>query len=223
MGLMSSVMAGGPQEPPQRPPQGPAQPPGAPQMEMKPEAPEALQDEEGPITDSEATPEEQQEFDRAMVFIGRILYDQEGLVEFVAQIREADDPARELATVAMTVMKAADQRTQGLIPETMLVPIATETLGLIAEGAIKAGVPLDGAAVAQAAQYMVEDFMQEFGASPDEVEQLRSMIDTKSIGTEIDKVMSKGGGEQEDEPASEEESDDKEEPAGAAEDEGDQT
>lgn len=185
MGLMSSVMSPGGKQ--GGPPAGPTQ--GGPPQGQQPT------EDEGPIQDSEATPEEQQEFDKAMVAVGRILY-KAGLIEkFALQIKESNDPAGTLADLTSTVVKTVDEKSQGMIPETMLVPVATDTLGMLAEGAIAAGAKLNGTDVAKAAQYLIENFMQEFGASEEEVSQMRSMIDTNSVGQAIDNVMVEGDAE----------------------------
>lgn len=141
------------------------------------------------MKDEPATEEEQSYYDRAMLAVGRILYEKNAIKDFVATIKGSPNPAEAIARSTLDIVKGVDQKSGGQIPETMLVPIATDTLAMLIEGAQAAGTKIDGQVVAQATQSLIQQFMSENGADPREIQQLSSMIDTQGIGNEISKVM----------------------------------
>lgn len=174
MGIINEEM--GPAEEPE------VAPPAEPGMEgMEPRG--GMMDGQG---EEEATPEEEDAYEKGVVAIMRVLYDSgvaDGIVESIVQA--GGDPDA-IAKATLQLMKSIDEATGGQIPETVLAPLATEALTQIVELVEATGVEVGGRGIAQALQIMLLDFLTEYGADPAQIQQAMSEVDTQAVGKFID-------------------------------------
>jgi hypothetical protein len=175
-----------PGQPPMPPGQPPAQPPGQPPEQ----------------DDSQVSPEEQQEYEKAMVVVGRMLFDSGAIKNIAQQVASSKDVASALAQQALTVVRAVDEKSGGTIPEGVLAPIAMDVLGDIAEAAEAAGAEVNGQVLTDALTKMITTYLRDEGAKDEEIQQMLAQIDIQGMAQKIDADL-QGGGEEAGEPAEE--------------------
>lgn len=159
-----------------------AEPPSIEQQEGQAQASGMPEPDEG----DDATPEEQEAYEKGVVAIMRVLYDSNAADGIVEGVLSAGGSPESIAKATLTLMKSIDEATGGQIPETVLAPLATEALTQIVELVEAAGVEVGGRGIAQALQIMLLDFMTEYGADPAQIQQALSTVDTDAIGKLID-------------------------------------
>jgi hypothetical protein len=141
--------------------------------------------DEAPSED-DATPEEQDAYEKGVVAIMRVLYDSNAADPIVESIVNAGGDPDSIAKATLSLMQSIDERTGGQIPETVLAPLATEALTQIVELVEAAGVEVGGRGIAQALQIMLLDFMTEYGADPAQIKEALASVDTEAVGKLID-------------------------------------
>lgn len=162
-GLLRSQMPA--DEPPQQsaqqsmPPQGTPQPPQpAPTESVPPEGtPQDMQDEAGEV--DETNPAFQ-----AAVELGNIALYQEGAADNVhQQLLATDDPVAEMANIAYEMTAIADERTEGQVPDELIILLGTVMLNEVADIAIASGIELMPADLAEAMKQMILRYVGEMG------------------------------------------------------------
>jgi hypothetical protein len=180
MGIINEEM-----EPGEGPAHEQAETPPVEQQEDQAEA-SGMPEQDGMPNEDDATPEEEDAYEKGVIAIMRVLYDSgaaDGIVESIASVNGNPDA---IAKATLQLMKSIDEATGGQIPETVLAPLATEALTQIVELVEAAGVEVGGRGIAQALQIMLLDFMTEYGADPAQIQQALSTVDTDAIGKLID-------------------------------------
>lgn len=170
-----------PQGAPQGPPQGGQVPPQMPEQEGE----QSDVNEQG----EEASQEEQDWYNRAMIVVGRALYEKNAIKDLVAAIKGSNDPADALADATLRVVQAVDDKLQGNIPESMLASIATDTMGQIVEGLQAAGMKIDGQLISQATQGMMTKFLKEQGVPPEEIQKMTQSVDMNQMAGQVNGAL----------------------------------
>lgn len=132
------------------------------------------------------TPEQEEGYERFTLAAQKALYE-DGMAEDIGvRMQKAANAATEMANVAYELVAAIDERSGGMLDDEMLAPVALDILGMVAEIARAAEVKVTGADVATAAKTMISRYLQENGASEEEVTQMVSGIDPNAAGASID-------------------------------------
>jgi methylmalonyl-CoA mutase N-terminal domain/subunit len=171
---------------------GQQMPQGAPQGR-----PQDMQDM-GPGGD-QATAEEQDWYNRAMIVVGKALYEKNAIKDLVTAVKSSPEPANTLAGAALDIVKAVDEKLEGNIPESMLASIAVDTMGQIVEGLQAAGVKVDGQMIAQATQGMLVKFLREQGVPEQELQKMVQSVDMNQVVGQVNAAMRQGEQEMPDE------------------------
>lgn len=117
----------------------------------------------------------------------KALYDKKGVAKKIARaIKSNPKPAQGLADFAYNLTTMLDEKSGGMIDDELLAVAAADVLGQIVEIAHAAGVPATGVVVAEAIQIMLRRFMEETGASPDEVDKVMQNATPEKVGQMID-------------------------------------
>jgi hypothetical protein len=150
-------------------PQGQQMPQGQP--ESQPQGPEQAQGEEGgdPMLDA------------AIDFVRRALYETgsaDGVNESLSKTRQ---PVEDMATLAYELTSMADEKTEGQIPDEMLMTLAVAVLSEVAEIAEASGVKLQPSDIASALKIMTLRFVGEMGHDTRSLQQAFNQVSPEQI------------------------------------------
>jgi len=123
------------------------------------------------------TPEEQQAYDGVVMAASEVMYG-EMSAEIIKMLEMGkENPPQAIAQAAVTVLVQLDEQSGGSIPETVIVPAAVEIAELMAELADSKGLfPVDEDIIQVAGQYLIELISEEYGVSPEEVQEFMASI-----------------------------------------------
>ena len=133
---------------------------------------------------SELTPEQQGQYDKVVMAGMKILFDDEKMSKSIVTRMKSDskNPAKALAeTVSMLVIQL-DKQSGDKIPEEIILPAATELLEQTAELADSLKLfPIDDAVLNRAGQMMVQILAENYGATPEDAEQLMANVPPEEL------------------------------------------
>jgi hypothetical protein len=151
-----------------------AQGPQNPQMPQEPQMPP----DQAEPTDAagQGAPEDDPGYDQAMTFAMEVLYKQKAAIN-IADSLKSGDPVESLANTAYEVVSIVDERTDGAVPDELLVLFATRILEEVAEIAEAAGVEVKPSTVAQALKQMILRYLGEQGIDARELQAAMDQVD----------------------------------------------
>lgn len=128
-------------------------------QESMPPMPDQAEEDMGPGPDADTDPGYQQAMQLAM----QALYE-DGAADKVAEsLRTNEDPVDALANTAYEIVSIVEERTEGAVPDELLVLFATKILEEVADIAEAAGVELKASDVALALKQMILRYLGEQG------------------------------------------------------------
>lgn len=154
---------------------------GAPQPATQPAAQADPRQAEQPAGD------EHPAFQTAVKMARQALYRSGGAEDVARAIGQAKDPVEALATTAYEMVTVVDDRTQGQVPDELMVSLAAEILGEVADIASAAGVKIGGAEIAGAMQQMLLRYVTEQGMDPSQLQAAMQQVNPAEIGAMLDK------------------------------------
>lgn len=104
------------------------------------------------------------------------LYKQGAAKALAQSLRAAPSPAQGLADSAYKMTQIVDEQTGGNVPEDLLGALAVQLLGETAEVAEAAGLQIDGKTIAEATRLMLEMYLDDSGADPAQVQQIKQQM-----------------------------------------------
>ena len=114
-----------------------------------------------------ASDEEQTAFDEAVNAIGKVIYDEEGSKQILEMVRAAADPLSGIADAAVMLVENEDQRQDGAIPDTMIIPIAADIAERVAEIVNESGLAqVDEQALQAIGQGVIAELADDYGQEP---------------------------------------------------------
>lgn len=139
---------------------------------MEGEAPEAND------TSAAAEPgEDNPAYQAAMQFAMEALYGNKAAKGVAAALKAAQDPVEGLANTAYEMVSIIDEKTNGEVPDELLVLLASNVLGEVAEIGDAAGIDYTPAMVADALKQMILRYLGEQGVDTTQLEQAMGQID----------------------------------------------
>lgn len=175
---MDEELPGDPAAPDETPPHEQAEPAA---MEQQEEAGEGLEAPE------DLTPEQEEAYERFMLAASRVLYEKGYAEDVVQALKAAESLDKGMADLTYELVAELDTKSKGILPDELIAPAALDILGEIAEVAKAAGATIAGREIASAAVAMIERYLTENGASPEDLQALLGSIDIDAMGAEIDK------------------------------------
>lgn len=173
-------------------PGDPTTPDGMPAHEnAEPPAMEQQEQAQGPESD-DGGPQDEESYRKFMIGVKKVLYETKASDSIARQIAKSTNVPQTLADISYEMVSMVDQKSQGMLPDTMLAAAAFDTLGLITEIGKAIQKQIKGSDVATAAKLMMGRYLKESGADDDELDQLFSGIDVSAAGQMIDQ---QGAGE----------------------------
>ena len=127
-------------------------------------------------------------YQAAMKIAMQALYGAGGAKDVAKAIQSASDPAEGLADTAYEMVSIADEKTQGQVPDELLVSLATEILGEVADIAQAAGIEVKGAMIATAMRSMLLRYVTEQGMDASQLQQAMADMDPQALGAALDKM-----------------------------------
>jgi hypothetical protein len=173
-GLIQQQMAGAP-APEQAQPAAPQQP--MPEQAMPEQQMPAGEMAEGEGPDPDADPGYQQ----AMAFSMEALYGKEAAKNVAKSLQTGGDPSEALANTAYEIVSIVDERTEGAIPEELLVLFASNILEEVAEIGEAAGVQYQPSDVAMALKQMILRFLGEQGVDTTQLQQAMDQVNPEEF------------------------------------------
>lgn len=166
-GLIQQSMTGaGPQ------PAAPAQ-----DAAMRP-MPEAMEREDESTGDD---PESDAGYTQAMTFAMEALYANKAADQISESLKGAPDLVEGLANTAYDVVSIVDERTDGAVPDELLVLFASRILEEVAEIAEAAGIQVKPSDVALALKQMILRFLGEQGVDTTQLQQAMDQVDPEEF------------------------------------------
>jgi hypothetical protein len=131
----------------------------------------------------QATPEEQEQYERVVLAASEVLYNEKTSGPILQMLQEgADDPAQAIGQVAVMVLAQLDDKSNGTIPEMVIVPAAAEIVELVAElGQAQGLFQVDEAILNRAGQVMMIGVGEQYGIDPQEIQALMESMDPAEV------------------------------------------
>ena len=112
----------------------------------------------------------------ALDFAMKALYENEAAKDVARAIKMSQDPVSAMAEAAYNVVEIADEKTDGAVPDELLVLFATDVLEEVAEIASAAGVEVKPSDVALAFKQMVLRYVGEQGYDTTQLQQAMDQV-----------------------------------------------
>lgn len=126
----------------------------------------------------EAGPDENDpNFQTALSYAMKVLYEGKAAKDVAKQIRAASDPVDGLADIAYNITQIVDEQTQGAVPDEMLVPLAMQILEQVVDIADAANVQVGPQDVAAAFKQMILRYLGEQGIDTTQLQQAMDQVD----------------------------------------------
>lgn len=143
--------------------------------------------EEGPEPD-ESNPA----FQQALNFAYEVMYGNEAAKDIAKQLKAAPSVSEGMADIAYNITQIIDERTDGQVPDELLIPLAMNVLEEIGEIADAAGMAPQPEDVAGAFKTMILRYLGEQGIDTSQLQQAMDQIDPSVFR----KAAEEEGGEQ---------------------------
>lgn len=126
-------------------------------------------------------------YQAAMELAMKALYGEQAAKGVAESLRMAQDPVEGLSNTAYEIVSIIDERTEGAVPDELLVLLATNVLEEVGEIAEAAGIEVTPADIAAALKQMILRFLGEQGVDTTQLEQAMGQVnpeDFNQIGME---------------------------------------
>jgi hypothetical protein len=132
----------------------------------------------GEMMDAEGGPDENDPaFQAALQYAMEALYSNGAAKDVAKALKSAPDPVAGLADTAYEMVSVVDERTDGLVPDELLILLAVTILQEVAEIGEAAGVDTSPTNVAEAFKQMLLRFLGEQGMDTTQLEQAMAQVD----------------------------------------------
>jgi hypothetical protein len=159
--IQNQMMGNGPSAAQQQPPmEEQAMPAGSPEEQIA-----ALEAEEGP------DPETDPGFQTAMEFAMKALYSDQAAKDIAQSLKSAPDIVEALANTAYEVTSIVDERTDGAVPDDLILVLGMQILGEVVQIGQAAGVEYMPSEIASAFKQMLLRYLGEQGVDTSQLQQ----------------------------------------------------
>lgn len=129
------------------------------------------------MDDDEELNEDDPAFQAALEFAMQALYENGAARDVAQSLQSAPDPVAGLADTAYEMVSLVDERTEGQVPDEMIVLLAVAILQEVAEIGEAAGVDVSPNNLAEAFKQMLLRFLADQGLNTAELEQAMAQVD----------------------------------------------
>jgi len=145
-----------------------------PAEQMNPEEQMPNEAQEGPEPD-----ENNPAFLAAIKLAMQALYEKGAAQDVAKQIRAAQDPVQGMADIAYDMTSVVDEKTEGQVPDELIMMLGIKVLSEIGDIAEAAGIKVTAPEIAGAFKTMLLRFLGENGMDTTQLDQAMSQIDPK--------------------------------------------
>lgn len=131
----------------------------------------------GEMMGEEMPDESHPAFQAAMQLAMQALYENDAARDVAQSLQSAPDPVTGLADTAYEMVSVVDERTEGEVPDELLVLLAVNILQEVAEIGEAAGIDTSATVLAEAFKQMLLRFLGEQGLDTTELEQAMAEVD----------------------------------------------
>lgn len=122
--------------------------------------------------------EQDPNFQTALKYAMEVLYAKGAAKDIAQQVRSAQgDPVEGVANIAYEITSIVDEKTDGAVPDELLVPLAMQVLEEVVEIAEAAGLTLAPTDVAGAFKQMILRYLSEQGVDTSQLQSAMDQID----------------------------------------------
>lgn len=147
------------------------------QEEMQQEAPVEEQMAEGAEGEAPEVDESDPTYQQALGLAMEALYGAEAAKDISQQLKSGGNLVDSMASVAYDMTSVIDERTNGDVPDELLVPLAMQVLEEVVEIADASGLNPQPEDVALAFKQMIIRYLQEQGVDTSQLDQAMSQVD----------------------------------------------
>jgi hypothetical protein len=117
----------------------------------------------------------------AIEFVKSALYESGAADQVNAVLQKSQDPVDEMANLAYELVAIADEKTEGEVPDDLLILLASTVLSEVAEIAEASGVELQASDIASALKMMILRFVGEQGHDTRALHEAMNQISPEQI------------------------------------------
>ena len=132
---------------------------------------------EQPESGDQSAGENDPVFKKAIEFAMDALYNKGAAKDISSQLKSAPSLVEGMASVSYDITSIVDEKTQGQVPDELLVPLAMKVLEEIVEIAEATGLDPQPEDVAGAFKQMILRYLQEQGVDTSQLDQAMSQVD----------------------------------------------
>ena len=147
------------------------------QEEMQQQPAEQEQMEAGAADEGSEADESDPNFQQALALAMEGLYGNEAAKDISQQLKHGENLVDTMASVAYDMTAIIDERTDGQVPDELLVPLAMKVLEEVVEIADASGLNPQPEDVALAFKQMILRYLQEQGVDTTQLDQAMSQVD----------------------------------------------
>lgn len=117
-------------------------------------------------------------FQSALQYAMQVLYEKGAAKDIASQVKAAQgNPVEGIANIAYEITSVVDEKTEGAVPDELLVPLAMQILEEVVEISEAAGIKLAPTDVAAAFKQMILRYLGEQGVDTTQLQQGMDQID----------------------------------------------
>lgn len=145
------------------------------QLQQQPQQPQQPANQE-PMADDGPDPDTDPGYQQAMMLAMKALYEGEAAKDVAKTLKGSQNLVDALANTAYDIVSIVDERTDGAIPDELLVLFATRVLEEVAEIADAAGLDPQPRDVAEALKQMILRYLGEQGVDTSQLQQAMDQV-----------------------------------------------
>jgi len=140
-----------------------------------------IQDNSAPLQENGPDPDTDPAYQAAVELAMKALYGERAAKQVAAALRRTPDVAEGLANTAYDIVSILDERTEGKVPDELLVLLASTVLEEVADIADAAGLDVTPATVAVAMKTMILRYLGEQGVDTSQLQAAMDQIDPQAF------------------------------------------
>lgn len=147
---------------------------------------QAMPEDQAAQPEADGQDEQDPSYQQALKFAMDALYKSGAAKQIAQQIASSDSPSDALADAAYNIVSITDEKTNGAVPDELLVLFASSVLKEVADIAEAAGVKVKSTDLAEAMKTMILRYLGEQGVDTSQLESAMSQVDPSTFDQQED-------------------------------------
>lgn len=168
----------------------PPAPSGAPQASVPPSAPQTPPPNGAavPVVGEEDVDENNPAFKKALEFALQALYEAGAADDIHRQLKKTKNKVETLASIAYEITSIVDERTEGQVPDELLVLLASNMLEEVVDIANASGLEVKPAEIAEAMKTMILRYVGEQGHDTQQLSAAMDAVNTEDVASAAEQL-----------------------------------